>query len=100
MLINNLRRESISGILAMYEQSEAASVKKDTNIFKLFILRLFFTTIANINNETDQKSLFSRPLFFEVCGWREPTFGRSVRCGMALYEQARKATPQPPQAKA
>ena len=64
MLINNLRRESISGILAMYEQSEAASVKKDTNIFKLFILRLFFTTIANINNETDQKSLFSRPRTF------------------------------------
>ena len=62
MLINNLRRESISGILAMYEQSEAATVKKDTNIFKLFILQLFFSTIANINNKADQKSLFSRPL--------------------------------------
>ena len=37
-------------------------------------------------------------LFF--CVWREPTFGRCVRCGMALYEQARKATPQPPQANA
>ena len=49
----------------MYEQSEAASVKKDTNIFKLFIMRLFFTTIANINNETDQKSLFSRSLLLE-----------------------------------
>ena len=32
--------------------------------------------------------------------WREPTFGRCVRCGMALYEQARQATPQPPQANA
>ena len=34
------------------------------------------------------------------CVWREPTFGRCVRCGMALYEQARQATPQPPQANA
>ena len=32
--------------------------------------------------------------------WREPTFGRCVRCGMALYEQARQATPHPPQANA
>ena len=32
--------------------------------------------------------------------WREPTFGYCVRCGMALYEQARQATPQPPQANA
>ena len=28
------------------------------------------------------------------------TFGHCVRCGMALYEQARQATPQPPQANA
>ena len=32
--------------------------------------------------------------------WREPTFGRCVRCGVVLYEQARQATPQPPQANA
>ena len=43
-------------------------------------------------------SLFFLCLVF--CGWREPTFGRCVRCGMALYEQARQATPQPPQANA
>ena len=34
------------------------------------------------------------------CVSREPTFGHCVRCGMALYEQARQATPQPPQANA
>ncbi len=34
------------------------------------------------------------------CVWRELTFGRCVRCGMALYEQARQATPQPPQTNA
>ena len=35
-----------------------------------------------------------------LCVRREPTFGRCVRCGMALYEQARQAIPQPPQANA
>jgi len=41
-------------------------------------------------------------LFFCLvfCVSREPTFGHCVRCGMALYEQARQATPQPPQANA
>ena len=37
---------------------------------------------------------------FGFCVWREPTVGRCVRCGMALYEQARQATPQPSQANA
>ena len=38
MLINNLHREFINGILAMYKRLEAAAVKKDSNIFKSFVL--------------------------------------------------------------
>ncbi len=48
----------------------------------------------------ERSESFSLFLCLVFCVWREPTFGRCVRCGMALYEQARQATPQPPQANA
>ena len=48
----------------------------------------------------ERNESFSLFLCLVFCVWRELTFGHCVRCGMALYEQARQATPQPPQANA
>ena len=53
------------------------------------------TSTPALGTEREERKFLS---FF--CVWREPSIGRCVRCGMALYEQARQATPQPPQANA